>query len=90
MNLVSNLFVLRLKLIQNNSCGMFFFRKSVPKFLFKLYKQLSEKDDEFGDDDDANDVQPNTLGDNDGQFTDEHAAIIEKSDIIMTFLNNRE
>lgn len=72
----------------------FTYRKSVPKFLFKLYKQLSEKDDEAIDDDDDNDstsMPSNVHNVNkiDG-ITDEHTRIIEQSDIIMTFLNNRK
>lgn len=66
------------------------FRKSsdakVPKFLWKIYERLSE---------DKNTKllrihsKQKTNEENDG-ITDEHARIIEISDTIMTFLNNRK
>lgn len=60
----------------------------MPKFLFKLYKQLSEKDNESGYDDDTSSSQSNIIDGHD-VFADEHDRIVERSDIIMTFLNNR-
>lgn len=73
----------------------FYFRKSVPKFLLRIYKQLSEKDEELYDENPGEDgmyLKPRrrrSIEDNDG-ITDENARIIEESDFIMTFLNNRK
>lgn len=63
----------------------------MPKFLFKIYKRLSEKDDETNEDEHRRAHRSNLhdLNESDG-ITSEHARIIENSDIIMTFLNNRE
>lgn len=78
-----------------NSCVFPFFysRKSIPKFFYKLYQHLRDKDDEINEDDD-NDIwhhdQTKRLNSNlhaiDG-ITGEHARVIEESDIITTFLN---
>lgn len=61
----------------------------MPKFLFNLYKKLSERDDEVIDNDNAQ-TNLRNFDESDGQITDEHAKIIERSDTIMTFLNNRK
>lgn len=59
-------------------------RKLVPKFLLKIYQRLSEDDDE------QLHLKQNRLNDENDGFTDEHARIIEMSDTIMTFVNNRK
>lgn len=67
-------------------------RKSIPKFFYKLYQHLRDKDDENDEDDDDhwNRDQTKQLSNNlqemDG-ITGEHARVIEESDIITTFLN---
>lgn len=67
-------------------------RKSIPKFFYKLYQHLRDKDDENDEDDndDWNRDQTKQLSRNlqelDG-ITGEHARVIEESDIITTFLN---
>lgn len=68
-------------------------RKSIPKFFYKLYQHLREKDDEIDEDDDDghwNHFQTKqssrNLQEMDG-ITEEHARVIEESDIITTFLN---
>lgn len=67
------------------------FRQTVPKFLFKIYKRLSEKDDEINEDGLRRSHRSylHDFNESDG-ITTEHARIIENSDIIMTFLNNRK
>lgn len=60
-----------------------------------MYQHLREKDDqvdEADDDDDYDDEQKSKWSSNSFQeldgITDEHARVIEESDMIMTFLNN--
>ncbi|XP_031632690.1 protein 60A-like [Contarinia nasturtii] len=60
--------------------------KSVPKFLWKIYKHLNEDENTQIL---QNDIRQNSMNGND-EITDEHAQIIKKSDTIMTFLNNRD
>ncbi|XP_055321702.1 protein 60A-like [Sitodiplosis mosellana] len=57
--------------------------KSVPKFLWKIYERLSEDEDE------RLHLKQNRLNEENDGFTDEHDRIIELSDTIMTFMNNR-
>lgn len=56
----------------------------MPKYLWKIYKRLSEEEDE------QLHLKQNRLDEPNDGFTDEHARIIEMSDTIMTFLNNRK
>lgn len=74
----------------------FYIRNSVPKFLLRIYKQLSEKEDimdESNPDEDGMYLKPRrtrrSADDIDG-IPDETSRIIEESDFIMTFLNNRK
>lgn len=53
----------------------------MPKFLWTIYKHLSEEENSK--------LMENSVDEIDG-ITDEHARIIEKSDTIMTFQNNRK
>lgn len=68
----------------------------MPKFLFEIYKRLSEKEelneDEKGlnDDEDGMYPQPRRRRRHTDEFNDITDEMIEKSDRIMTFLNNRE
>lgn len=61
-------------------------QKLVPKFLWKIYDRLSVGQDE--------NMSPLHLRkkslDGEMEISDEHARIIEMSDTIMTFLNNRK
>lgn len=67
-------------------------RKSIPKFFYKLYQHLRDKDDENDEEDDGHwnldrtKRLNNNLQEMDG-ITGEHARVIEESDIITTFLN---
>lgn len=65
----------------------------MPKFLLDIYKQLSEKDDESNDEDIHLERKRRSIDDNYDSFDeiiDTNEKIIEESDIIMTFLNNRK
>lgn len=55
----------------------------MPTYLWKIYDRLSLEDEEL--------LHPkqNAFDEKTDGFTDEHARIIEMSDTIMTFLNNR-
>lgn len=58
----------------------------MPKYLWKLYERLS-KEDEESDDPNHNE---NLISETYDGISDEHARIIEMSDTIMTFYDNRK
>lgn len=59
----------------------------MPTFLRKVYDRLSKNEDENSLETQLN---RNVINEENDGITDDHAKIIEMSDTVMTFLNNRK
>lgn len=59
----------------------------MPTFLRKVYDRLSKNEDENSIEKQYN---RNVIDEENDGITDDHAKIIEMSDTVMTFLNNRK